>query len=351
MEGGTVPMVVTLKSGDVLGPVDILRPLAEKMHPSKARGFMTAISRRTGSKAGFVLGLFRFVRKRETGVEDAEPGASWSALGAWAEQHGGFDRPIVLAIDEAQRFDRDSEDPLSKLFQSLHDGCGLPIALVLAGLSDTGHSAGKMDLTRIPAGQAHNIGRFPEQEVEELMTRSCAHFGIDIAGFEHEVDRLAEPCDGWPRHLHIVLKALGREALGTGGDLGRAEWEGVRDEIGTGRDGYYGHQFSPEMKKSINLAVRVMLELDCCHGRAGIEYLMDELHESNPRKYPFPVGMDADSFFVHLLHKGALHEDSINRFVCPIPSFRAFLLEQGGIPDDPSVTPDASRNSNRLVES
>ena len=74
------------------------------------------------------------------------------------------------------------------------------------------------------------------------MTRSCAHFGIGIAGFEDEVGRLAEPCDGWPRHLHIVLKALGREALGTDGDLGRAEWEGVRSEIRAGRDGYYGRQ-------------------------------------------------------------------------------------------------------------
>ena len=339
MEDGTVPMVLVLKSGDIQGPVDILRPLAEKMHPSGSREFMARISRNTGGEAGFGLGLFRFVRKRETGIEHAEPDADWNAFGAWAERHGGFDRPVVLAIDEAQRFDRVPEDPLSKLFQSLHDGCGLPVALVLAGLSDTEYSAGRMDLTRIPAGQKHSIGCFPEQEAEEYMTRSCAHFGIGTAGFEHEIGRLAEPCDGWPRHLHIVLKALGREALRTGGDLGKAEWERIRIETMTGRDGYYGHQFSAEMKDAVNLTARVMAELDRFQSRARIKYLMDGLHESDPRKYRFPVGMDADSFFVHLVHRGTLHEESVDRFACPIPSFRTYLLDQGGIVENPSPKP------------
>ncbi|MCY4229125.1 MAG: hypothetical protein OXF20_15830, partial [Gammaproteobacteria bacterium] len=135
----------------------------------------------------------------------------------------------------------------------------------------------------------------------------------------------------------IFLKALGREALRTGGDLGTAELEQVRTEIRTGRDGYNGHQFSTEMKKSVNLTARVMAELDSRHSRARIEYLMDSLHEADPRKYRFPVGMDAGSFFVHLVHRGALHEESIDRFVCPIPSFRTYLLDRGGILKNPST--------------
>ncbi|MCY4150350.1 MAG: hypothetical protein OXF73_13565, partial [Gammaproteobacteria bacterium] len=208
--------------------------------------------------------------------------------------------------------------PLSKLFQGLHDGCGLPVVLVLAGLSDTEYSAGRMDLTRIPAGQIHNIGCFPDHEAGEFMARSCAHFGIGIAGFEDEVGRQAEPCDGWPRHLHIVLKALGREALRTGGDLGKAEWERVRTEIRTGRDGYYGHQFSTEMKKSVNLTARVMAELDTGNGRGEIIRLINECR-ADASACAFPEGMDARAFFLHLVHRGALHEESVDRFVCPIP--------------------------------
>ncbi|MCY4227857.1 MAG: hypothetical protein OXF20_09245, partial [Gammaproteobacteria bacterium] len=36
-EGVPVPVVLVLKSGDIQGPLDILRPLAEKLHPSGAR--------------------------------------------------------------------------------------------------------------------------------------------------------------------------------------------------------------------------------------------------------------------------------------------------------------------------
>ena len=338
-EGVPVPLVLMLKSGDIEEPVDILEPLARKVNPSAAGDFLSRYSRTISGEAGVGLGPVRVGGRAEKSAETARPRARWKVFGAWAERHGGFERPIVLAVDEAQRLDHDRKHPVAKLFQSLHDGCGLPVVLVLAGLSDTEYSAGRMDLTRIPAGQKHSIGCFPEQEAEEYMTRSCAHFGIGTAGFEHEIGRLAEPCDGWPRHLHIVLKALGREALRTGGDLGKAEWERIRIEIMTGRDGYYGHQFSAEMKDAINLTARVMAELDRCQSRARIKYLMDGLHESDPRKYRFPVGMDADSFFVHLVHRGTLHEESVDRFACPIPSFRTYLLDQGGIVENPSPKP------------
>ncbi len=338
---GKAPLVVTLKSGDIAGPVDILKPLAEKINPSKAQEFMARISKNTGSEAGFGFGLFRFARKQETGVERAESDANWNTFGTWIERHGGFDRPVVLAIDEAQRFKRNSDDPLSKLFQGPHDGCGLPIALVLAGLSDTEYSAGRMDLTRIPPDQKHHIGCFPDPEAREFMTRSCAHFGIDVAGFEDQVERLAEPCDGWPRHLHIVLKALGREALRTGGDLSGAEWERIGLEIRTGRNAYDHNQYSDEMQDARNLTTRVMAELDCNQSRTQIKRLMKELHKTDPLTYCFPADMDADSFFVHLVHQGALHKESVDRFVCPIPSFRTYLLDRGRIMENPTQIPEA----------
>ncbi len=348
---GKVPLVVTLESGDIRGPVDILKPLAEKINPSKARELMARISKNTGSEAGFGFGPFRFGHKKETGIEGTEPDANWDTFGTWAEQHGGFDRPIVLAIDEAQRLDHDRKHPLSKLFQSLHGNCGLPIALVLAGLSDTEYSVNQMDLTRIPPEQKHNIGCFPESEAQEFMARSCAHFGIDLVGFEHEVERLIEPCDGWPRHLHIVLRAFSREALRAGGDLGRAAWERIQAEIKTGRDLYYDHQYSGEMEDAINLTTKVMAELDCNQSRAQIKYLMKELHKTDPQTYCFPPGMDADSFFVHLVHQGALHKISANRFMCPIPSFRAYMLDLVGMAENSTRLADtAIRNESSSLD-
>ncbi len=339
---GKAPMVVALNSNGIKGPVNILKPLAEKINPSKAQEFMARISKNTGSKSGFGFGPFRFGHKKETGIEGTEPDANWYTFRTWVKQHGGFDRPIVLAIDEAQRIKRDSDDPLSKLLQGLHDGCGLPIALVLAGLSDTEYSANQMDLTRIPPEQKHNIGCFPDSEAQEFMAKSCAHFGIDLVGFEHEVNRLIEPCDGWPRHLHIVLRAFGREALRAGGDLGKLEWKKISDEIKTKRDLYYDHQYSDQMEDAINLTTKVMTELDCNQSRSQIKYLMKELHKTDPETYCFPPGMDVDSFFVHLVHQGALHKISANRFMCPIPSFRTYILDLGRMVENSTQLADTA---------
>ena len=328
---GKAPMVVALESGDIDEPIDILQPLARSINPGAAEEFLSHSIRTSGGEAGIGLGPVKAFGKQETTMEPARPRMHWDVLGDWAEQHGGFDRPIVLAIDEAQNLDYDRKHPISKLFQSLHGGCGLPIALVLAGLSDTEYSARKMGLTRIPHRQKHNIGRFPDHEVQEFMERSCAHFGIDITGFEHEIDRLLQPCDGWPRHLHIVMQALVEEVLRTEGDLGKVVWERIQSEIKAGRDGYYDGQFSDEMEDAINLTAGVMAELECNRNRAQIKYFMKELHKSDPHTYCFPPGMDVDSFFIHLVHQGALHKQSADQFVCPIPSFRTYLLDRGRI--------------------
>ncbi len=339
---GKPPLVVVLESGVIEEPVDILQPLARSINPTAAEEFLSHSVRTSGGEAGIGLGPVKAVGKQETTMEPARPRIRWDVLGDWVEQHGGFDRPIVLAIDEAQNLDHDRTHPLSKLLQALHGNCGLPIALVLAGLSDTEYSVRKMGLTRIPHRQKHNIGCFPDHEVQELMERSCAHFGIDVTGFGHEIDRLLQPCDGWPRHLHIVLQALGAEALRTEGDLGRAAWERIQAEIKTGRDGYYDGQFSNEMKDAMELTAGVMAAMDSNQGSSRIKRLMEDLHEADPREYRLPAGMDADAFFIHLVHQGALHEESANRYACPIPSFRTYLLEHGGIAENSNLQPQAT---------
>ncbi len=301
---GKPPLVVVLESGDIEELVDILQPLARSINPTAAEDFLSHSSRTFDVGGGLGLGPIQITGKKETTMEPARPRIRWDVLGDWVEQHGGFDRPIVLAIDEAQRFQRDSEDALSKLFQGLHGNCGLPIALVLAGLSDTEYSGRKMGLTRIPHRQKHNIRRFPDHEVQELMEKSCAHFGIDAAGHDDEIDRLLQPCDGWPRHLHIVLQALGEEALRTEGDLGRAAWERIQAEIKTGRDGYCDGQFSSETKDAMELTAEVMAAMDSNQGSSRIKRLMEDLHEADPREYRLPAGMDADAFFIHLVHQG-----------------------------------------------
>ncbi len=193
-----------------------------------------------------------------------------------------------------------------------------------------------MDLTRIPPKQKHNIGCFPDHEVQEFMEKYCAHFGIDMTGFEQEIDRLIQPCDGWPRHLHIVMQALGEEALRSEGDLNKVEWERIRAEIQTLTDGYYNNQYSREMREAKSLTWKVMAELHNRQGREEIIRLINECR-ADPSNYSMPKGMDANEFFNHLVHKGALHEEPADQFVCPIPSFRTFLLDRGKITDNSNL--------------
>ena len=41
-----------------------------------------------------------------------------------------------------------------------------------------------------------------------------------------------------------------------------------------------------------------------------------------------PSGMTAEEFYNHLIHRGALQERDDGTVICPIPSFRRFLVEE-----------------------
>ncbi|MYB33590.1 MAG: ATP-binding protein [Gammaproteobacteria bacterium] len=253
-------------------------------------------------------------------------------IGALARKMPGekWQRPILLAIDEAQNLSPDRNSPHGLVLRAIHDGdTGLPITLVLAGLGDTRSRIADMGLTRISPTQQHSIGPLSAEETAEFMSSSCTYFGIDVPdGVAQEIDRLVRICDGWPRHLHHSLQALGIEALKAGGNLGEADWGNIHTEAASRRDGYYMDQYSDKMRDAKNMTIKVMAELERNPSRSGIKKLMKELHSSDADTYCFPPSMNADSFFDHLLHQGALQDEGDDCFACPIPSFRTYLLNQ-----------------------
>lgn len=272
----------------------------------------------------------RSVRVAGTGLDLGQ--YKIEGIGALARKIPGekWERPVLLAIDEAQNLPPDRNSPHGLVLRALHDGdTGLPITLVLAGLGDTKSRIADMGLTRISPTQQHSIGGFPVEETTEFMVGSCAYFGIDLSdATKQEIDRLARNCDGWPRHLHHSLQALGIEALKVGGNLGEANWDNIHMEAANRRDGYYMDQYSGKMRDAKNMTIGVMAELDHNPGRAEIKKLMKSLHSLDAETYCFPPFMNADSFFDHLLHQGALQDMGDDCFACPIPSFRTYLLKQ-----------------------
>ncbi len=239
-------------------------------------------------------------------------------------------RPVILAIDEAQNLLPDSNLPESTVLQGLHNGCGLPVTLVLAGLGDTQARATEIGLTRIPPDQRHNVGGLDQEHVRALMSGFGNHFGIDTIGHEDRLEELARPCDGWPRHLHIALKALGKELLTSDGDLGRVDWDGVNSEAERSRYRYYRSQRSREMEGAAGLTAAVMRDLGPGDRRGDVVDSIERHKESHPSsRWRLPKGMDAEDFLGHLIHQGALQEDGEDSFLCPIPSFRTHLIEAG----------------------
>lgn len=337
------PRVLILGSGMIKGPKTVLLPLARILNPDKAPDFLAEESRgRTvsGGVSAPIVGV-NVERRKETCPATLDP--DWDAFRAWVESWAGprgLPAPVILAVDEAQRLKRTDEDPLAKLFQSVHDGdTGLPITLVLAGLGGTLDAARAMGLTRV---KHHEIGALAAEETRSLMIGFHHAFAIDPEGHGARLEALAEPTEGWPRHLHIALQALGRAALAAGGDLKRVNWDRVSREAVEGRRRHYEDQRSPEMEDSEDLVAKVMQAVPGANPATPGARLNDILRiiEASVAEDPgrrLPRGQDPQAFLTHLVHQGALQRKTGGLYHCPIPSFRRHLVEAGGL--DPHVTP------------
>ncbi len=259
--------------------------------------------------------------------------------------------PIIVAVDEAQRFAGDRTTPEARFLQAIHDGTtGLPLTLVLAGLSDTHDRAREMHLTRGIA--VREIGGLEAREPETFMERLGQHFGLDISRQISRLHDLADICDGWPRHLHHAGVALAEAALKVDGDLDRIDWSWVMDETKGMRHIYYENQYSPEMRQARSLVSAVMRDIPSrSEGTATRPDLADVLISiarirrtgDSPQDIPWhlPRDMDIHGFLDHLIHQGALYDDGRGSVHSPIPSFRTYLIEAGA---EPKPGPDVRKN-------
>ena len=238
--------------------------------------------------------------------------------------------PVILAIDEAQRFDGRPFTAHACFLQEIHDNKqGLPLLLVLAGLGDTADKAREMNLTR--GRYPHEIGSLEPDDVGTFMLTCCRRYGIDTQGHEERLVELAAPCEGWPRHLHFALQSLGREALPAGGDLGRVSWAGILEDAESSRRLYYQRQQSPTMKMTSALVGRVLVEFQNKSRITDVvNAIINHAGSKNGVEWQLPGGMTPESLCRHLIHQGALLEKVNNTIALGIPSFRSYLVKAGG---------------------
>ncbi|MCY4460695.1 MAG: hypothetical protein OXC26_09930 [Albidovulum sp.] len=183
-----------------------------------------------------------------------------------------------------------------------------------------------MGLTR--GLKLYEVGRLSVEETDELMRGFCRRFGLRADGSEPFLAELAAGAEGWPRHLHFALQALGEEALAADGDLGRISWSAAAMRAAESRLRYYRAQQSREMKVAAPLIAMALTKMGEQSPRFKLKRLLGKLAAEAPNA-SLPDGMTVDSFYDHLTHRGALQEREDASVHCPTPSFRSFLIEDG----------------------
>ena len=242
--------------------------------------------------------------------------------------------PVIVAVDEAQRISGGDATPHAHFLQSIHDASsGLPLTLVLAGLSDTKSRTHAIGLTR--GVTIHNLYCLDTTECHELVGAFCRKFGIDTTGYESELQALAEPTEGWPRHLHFTLQALAKEFLRVQGSVADVQWQYITDNAAQSRVAYYQHQQSEIFIALKALIGAVMEDHQEGDDRAVVidridRYLTKQMCKSLPLdQQTIEFAHVPAHLFEEMLHQGALQEYAPDKFHSPIPSFRRHLIKEG----------------------
>ncbi|MCY4303820.1 MAG: ATP-binding protein [Aestuariivita sp.] len=261
--------------------------------------------------------------------------------------------PVILAIDEAQRFSEYTTNDHAELLHYIHDAqqIHLPLTLVFAGLGDTENHVNAMGITN--GVFAHTIGALTLRESTEVIDGFCTHFGINVSTAQHEpLHDFFISTEGWPRHIYWAQKSLAEVLIHPDihGDLSKiADWSAAEQRRDQYRLGYYNNRNSTAMKRAPKLvgAVQQAIMTYADNGLmldfAQIGDLIDHFIRSDDGKNrawrtPDIFGTDqsvVDRFIEHLIHQGALaHDPNTQSYQCPIPSFQSYLIHHARFTSD-----------------
>ena len=325
------PSVLSLNSARISRPENILVPLARLVNEKLADRFLARISDTLVAGGSVGTSGTKVEGRVESSLTRLDPDPNLTEFEEWVlnlPEDQSINGPIIIAIDEAQRFREKVDSPLARFLQSVHDGGKLPLMLVLAGLGDTNERTKKMDLTR--GKKVHEIGSLEPEEAGEFMLACCRRFGMDPLGHEEKLLELAVPCEGWPRHLHFALQSLGRESLKAEGDLSKVSWEVVKKQAGKSRTRYYQDQQSKAMIGSASLVGAIMKSMANHSDLISVQKIIRK-NVRDEDGWRLPERMDIEGLQNHLIHQGALLEREDHTISLGIPSFRSYLIKTGGL--------------------
>ncbi len=327
--GGSAPVAVVAQVADLADTARIAILIAEAVRPGSSEGWRTT---RTGDVGGGVgAGVASVSGRSERSI--APDSVTLYTLRETLPPHE-WPRPVCLMVDEIQKVGPEAEEVLL----SLHLGTmGLPVVPVYAGLGDSYDVLQAVCSPRLSEGAVHDIGALAPEEAVEAVDLMLDRFRVDRTGAAAGwPQRLAGVSDRWPQHLHNGMRALAGGLVKAEGRLVHVDSGAVAALEREHRVKRYRRIRSPEMTQSRLLVARVMAVVPR-EGVADSTVLARILQEARPADDPegeglwLPEGMSARGFLKNLVHHGALQENDSGLLSCPIPSFRSYLIEQGGM--------------------
>lgn len=233
-------------------------------------------------------------------------------------------KPVLLLIDEVQAATPEQVQVLA----TLHRGAtGLPMVPVLAGLSDSADVLSAGGISRRATRYDSRLGRLDEGEPAEAVHMMLDEFRIRGRQPTRRqwATAIESLCSRWPQHLKTSMTALANELLRTGGDLAEADWNRTRREAATLRESGYEARRSLEMKSAAPLVSRFLRTAPLSVMKHDAIAILRRLMDADAT-----LDMHPQAVLDHFVHQGVLHEPSGDgEYVCPIPSFREFLIRKG----------------------
>ncbi len=331
--GMAVP--ITLKP-DQMGPVALVKRLSKVL----VQEMPEDTSKTIGTTAGG--GIAGFVEaKASTSETKVEPGVlqraqreetvPWETISeVFRKRLNG--RPILLFVDEAQRFRRigTAHDNIP---YHLHEGADedqIPIVPVYCGLADTGHVLRtEAGLTRLAEANMLSLGALGTSESRQCVREITREY-LRLTGQAHQVAALHEwmldNADNWPQHLRSQNAALAEVMLAANSkDIGDLSLDNLRTRVAERRNAFYASRadnvYDGEFTGSM---LAVMKYAGSAPGGAEKSEMIARARQSLAGEAE--CNAQPRAFVDQMIHAGMLQNlPASTRYHAPIPSMQDWL--------------------------
>lgn len=336
LRNAAAPVAVQVYVGELANEAVVAARIAEAVNPEAGEAWRMTETRDMSGRAG-LPGIVSASGARRTTT--APPVPSFHELRRRFPP-SSWTRAVCLTVDEVQNVEPAARSVLDMLHQGMP---GLPVVPVLAGLGNSQDviATREVGLSRLGIDAIHNLGALAPEEAGEAVEAMLERCHVDRNGAGEDWPRLlAERSDCWPQHLHNGMRALAGELVRTEGQLADVRARTVLERETEYRERAYRARVSPQMERSRRLVAALFAGLPEGTARADrIESEIQRLARTDIEEpgWSLPRSMPYDEFFEHLVHRGALQRRHDDRFTCPIPSFRRFLIDYGADNDGTDI--------------